>query len=373
VGTNSPILVNQPPGRYYLVVLDSRVPAQRVTFDAELKIKSTLSFTTKSTPAMDNVSKDGSTKVTITPGVAPYSIRWQDGSTSTTQLDTITNNQVMAGKAEVTVTDFLGCVAKNDVTTPSSACATIRVNTVFVTPKGKYNIQCRKNADGGATVLSLSSDYATPIRSYQWSTGEVGSTAFKLGPEFNQVTITDANGKTCVSRIFMNAPDSLKSVVWVDDKSRTLEVVPTGGIQPYKYVWTTDAKDTTRKVTVNRTGIYYVIVQDFLNCPVTDKGQIIFDASCLDGSAILTPNDDGRNENFRIKSCDYKSVRLEVYNRWGQLVYSKNNYVDNWYGNKEDGPTGDPLPEGVYMYVLSATDVAGKQQLGKGTVNIVRN
>jgi gliding motility-associated-like protein len=277
-----------------------------------------------------------------------------------------------AGKGEIVITDLNGCAVKSEIDICSDACATIRTNTVYITPKETFNIKCAKNSDGSATVLSLSSAYRTPIRTYQWTSGEVGATAFKLSPGFNQVTVTDADGKTCVSRIFMKAPALLKDTIWVDDKARTLESVPTGGVQPYKYLWTTTNADTARKITVNRSGKYVVLVTDLLGCSETWSAEIILDATCLEGSIILTPNDDGRNENFRFKACDIKKVRLEIYNRWGQIVYINDDYRDQWYGNKEDGQSGDQLPEGVYMYVLTGLDAVGKQQIGKGTVNIVR-
>ncbi len=376
VGSNSPILTNQPPGRYYLTVVDSRTPnPQRLVFEGLLKIKSTLNITTLTTDARDNITPDGSTQVTITPGRAPYIIRWQDGTSTTTSALTATNSMLKAGRGELTLTDADGCVIKKDVTINSKAYATIRINTVYTTPTGTVNLRCANNCDGGATIIGYSPEVILPIRTYQWKSGEVGSTAFKLCGDLQSVTVTDANGRAFVTFFELKAPPVLKvDTLWVDDKLRTMEVIPSGGILPYKYRWNTDNADISRKITVTRSGKYVVLVTDFLGCEALGgPAEIIFDANCLEGAVILSPNDDGRNENFRIKSCDYKNVRLEVYNRWGQLVYSNTNYKDEWYGNKTDGPSGEPLPDGVYMYVLSATDSTGKQQLGKGTVNIVRN
>ena len=376
VGSNSPILTNQPPGRYYLTVLDSRTPnPQRLVFEAPLKIKSTLNIATLTTDARDNITPDGSTQVTITPGRAPYTIRWQDGTSTETPTLTATNSTLKAGKGELTLTDADGCVIRKEVTINSKAFATIRVNTVYSTPTGTVNLRCASNCDGGATIIGYSPEVILPIRTYQWKSGEVGSTAFKLCGGLQTVTVTDANGRAFVTAFEMKAPPVFKvDTVWVDDKSRTIEVIPSGGIPAYKYRWNTDNADTSRKVTVTRSGKYVVLVTDFLGCEALGgPAEIIFDANCLEGAVILSPNDDGRNENFRIKSCNYKNIRLEVYNRWGQLVYFSTNYTDQWYGNKTDGPSGEQLPDGVYMYVLSATDATGKQQLGKGTVNIVRN
>jgi gliding motility-associated-like protein len=374
VGTNSPILLNQPPGRYYLTVVDSRTPnAQRIVFDALLKVSSTLAITNVAvTNAEDNLSF-GSATLTISVGTGPYSVRWPDGTTTTTQTNIATNTMIRVGTWEVLVTDIQGCVVKQTITIRSNACATISINSVFYTPKDTVNIRCANNCDGRATVLGFSSTVVLPIRSYQWTSGEVGPSAFKLCPGINEVTVTDANGGRCSTRIFMKAPLPLKDTIWVDDKARTLEAVPSGGVQPYKYLWSNDNFDKTAKITVTKAGGYVVTIEDALGCSIQDRVKVTPDATCLEGAPILTPNDDGLNENFRIKACDYKTVRLEIYNRWGQLVYSSNDYKEQWYGNKQDGQSGEPLPDGVYMYILSATDATGKQELGKGTVNILRN
>jgi gliding motility-associated-like protein len=376
VGGNSPILFNQPPGRYYLTVVDSRTPTpQRIIFDAALTVSSTFAASAVSTTdASDNEKADGGTKFTITPGTAPYTIRWQDGSTVTQQSAIAENTKLKAGTAEVTVTDATGCVVKFSVTINSRACVTVKKNTEFFTQKDTFNIRCANNPDGGASIIAFRSDVVLPIRAFEWkSSGETGQTAFKLAPGLNEVKITDANGKVCSTSFTLKAPLPLRDTIWVDNKARTLEAVTMGGVAPYTYAWTTDNADKTSKVTVSRTGTYFVVVKDAFGCDVTDKAIIYFDAKCLEGAVILTPNDDGLNEFFKVNTCGYKTIRLEVYNRWGQQVYVNNDYRQTWYGNKEDGPSGDPLPEGVYMYILSATDGTGKQQLGKGTVNIVRN
>ncbi|PKG50695.1 fibronectin type III domain-containing protein [Olleya sp. 1-3] len=61
----------------------------------------------------------------------------------------------------------------------------------------------------------------------------------------------------------------------------------------------------------------------------------------------ISPNGDGINDRFDLSSFDVQS--LEIYNRNGTLVYSKNNYISEWGGQADNG---DMLPVGTYYYVM---------------------
>ena len=93
---------------------------------------------------------------------------------------------------------------------------------------------------------------------------------------------------------------------------------------------------------------------------------------CLKGPGVLTPNDDGKNDKFDIEKCDFKNVRLQVFNRWGQLSYENNDYTDQWEGYSRDGKDGKELPEGVYMFVIRALQANGVEKIEKSTVSILR-
>ena len=59
-----------------------------------------------------------------------------------------------------------------------------------------------------------------------------------------------------------------------------------------------------------------------------------------------------KNEKFTI-SCleNYPNNSLEVFNRWGNSVYSKENYKNNWVGKLKD----KKLENGTYYYVFSSS------------------
>ena len=62
-------------------------------------------------------------------------------------------------------------------------------------------------------------------------------------------------------------------------------------------------------------------------------------------------------------------INVEIYNRWGERIYSWEGENKSWDGN---GVDGQPLSEGVYFYVLQATGQDGYYYEKKGSITLVR-
>ncbi len=66
----------------------------------------------------------------------------------------------------------------------------------------------------------------------------------------------------------------------------------------------------------------------------------------------FSPNGDGVNDQFEITGLnEFENGTLEVFNRWGNVVYTSVQYRNDWTGN---GESGIVLPDDVYYYVLKA-------------------
>ncbi|MFA5573914.1 MAG: gliding motility-associated C-terminal domain-containing protein [Brumimicrobium sp.] len=68
----------------------------------------------------------------------------------------------------------------------------------------------------------------------------------------------------------------------------------------------------------------------------------------------FTPDGDGFNENWRVhvSGIDIYNFNLQVFNRWGEIVFESNDANSTWdgtYGSKR-------LPEGTYIWRATATD-----------------
>lgn len=79
---------------------------------------------------------------------------------------------------------------------------------------------------------------------------------------------------------------------------------------------------------------------------------------------VITPNGDGVNDVFKVENIEYlQSCKLEVYNRWGQIVYSNAQYDNQW--------SGDNLADGVYFYIVNYTSFFGDGEF-RGSLTIIR-
>ena len=84
----------------------------------------------------------------------------------------------------------------------------------------------------------------------------------------------------------------------------------------------------------------------------------------------FTPNGDGTNDEFTIHSTLITDFEINIYNRWGTLIYTSQNMNFAWDG--KDMNSGAIIPEGVVSYVIKATAYNGQVVQRSGTITIIR-
>ncbi len=72
----------------------------------------------------------------------------------------------------------------------------------------------------------------------------------------------------------------------------------------------------------------------------------------------VSANDDIFNETFFIKGLRdvFVNFELEVYNRWGKLIWKGNNNTEDWNGIIKDSFGSQKAPDGTYFYLLNLND-----------------
>lgn len=100
--------------------------------------------------------------------------------------------------------------------------------------------------------------------------------------------------------------------------------------------------------TLNSTTKFTVQATSPDRCPATDAVTI----TVVDGprfATAFTPNNDGVNDVWEIRGLFlFPEAQIDIYNRWGALLYSSKDYEEPWDGTHN----GNKLPEGAYYYII---------------------
>ena len=149
---------------------------------------------------------------------------------------------------------------------------------------------------------------------------------------------------------------------------------PTGPVGS-TYNWTPDVNfinqdDTTianPDVTVLANETYFVTVTDINGCQNSDDINVtlIPDISYSSG---FSPNNDGVNDTWAIEQIDqFPNCNVEIYNRWGTLLFKSTGYNEQWGGVYND----KVLPIGTYYYVIELNDPLFPDPI-TGPITIIR-
>ncbi|MFN0275207.1 MAG: PKD domain-containing protein [Chitinophagales bacterium] len=144
------------------------------------------------------------------------------------------------------------------------------------------------------------------------------------------------------------------------------------------YTWTpADYLNCTTCPTVitNATSdiVYFVNVVDENGCNATDSIYLRVVWNCagegIEVANIITPNNDGINDRFQFRTEAVKELfYFNIYNRWGELMFSSNDPVNAWDGTF-NGKACDP---GVYIYTIKGICFDDEEFIKSGNVTLVR-
>jgi gliding motility-associated-like protein len=123
-------------------------------------------------------------------------------------------------------------------------------------------------------------------------------------------------------------------------------------------------------VTLDHDAEFVLTASTIIGCATTDTVRFkVFKGPELYVPSAFSPNNDGKNDQFKFIAVGMKSVDLfQVYNRYGQLIYSSTEILKGWDGKMN----GLVQPSGTYVWMIKGTDLAGAVHLKKGTVTLVR-
>ena len=113
-----------------------------------------------------------------------------------------------------------------------------------------------------------------------------------------------------------------------------------------------------------------LIVADSAGCADTTSHVIKVENNCyIAVPNAFTPNGDGLNDYlYPLNAYKATDLTFRVFNRLGQLVFETTDWTKKWDGTKDS----DPMPAGVYVWMLSYTDPSNKKVFLKGYTVLLR-
>ena len=133
------------------------------------------------------------------------------------------------------------------------------------------------------------------------------------------------------------------------------------------YIWQDGSTNATYEV--KQPGTYWVTAY-VAEYDITTSDTIVITAEdekiCNPPLIIpnfITPNNDNVNDNFQIGNADKYDISLQIYNRWGTLVYQTAHYTNDYNCHG--------CADGVYYYLLTAKSLrSGKVKDYKGSLTV---
>ena len=236
------------------------------------------------------------------------------------------------------------------------------------------------NATGGARVYEFSLNDST----FQ-KINRAGVFANLLGRQFYTIWVRDSSGCTDSAKVYVNGllplsidagqghtinlGDSVQIYV-VGNRNEKLKVKwsPTRGLScdTCVTVWAKPYETTN----------YIISATDQAGCTEKTTVEVIVDKNIkLFVPNAFSPDDDGVNDNFApfIGTNILKVNYFRIYDRWGSLLYTANNFAPNdpdvgWDGRKN----GSRAAIGVYVYILELTLINGQVEAFRGDVSLMR-
>jgi len=297
----------------------------------------------------------------VTGGTGPYTYSWNSVPIQTNPIAT----DLTAGTYTVIITDAGGCTTSNNVTISQPATDM----SISIT---QVNILCSGGATGSATATA---EGGLAPYTYSWNTvpGQTKETATDLSAGTYIITITDSHGciKSGSVTITEAQPITIQSTVTPtscpDSKDGSIILTLAGGTGPYNVLWSDGFAGKNRSGLIP--GSYTATVTDQNNCGETNTVilDFTFTSGCLVIPQVLTPNNDGFNDEWRIRNIDlYPGAEIRVFNRWGRMIFSTRNPSDDpWDGTIG----GKPAPTDSYHYILYLNDGSEPRS---GVISVIR-
>jgi gliding motility-associated-like protein len=317
--------------------------------------------------------------VTTTSGNSgAYTYSWDNGSTAQSQE----------------VTPLAGVATTNYIVTVSDGCSSASdTSSVSTYPASITSFQATPSKGCEPLTISFTATSNNGV-TYAWNYGD-GSTGAESVASYTYhtpgvydviLTVTTANG--CTSVI-----DSLAYVTVYPNPTADFEVSQAASpflaftdlstVTITNWIWnfgdqasmvdTSTAQNPTYQYPAPGTDTVSLIVTNQFGCVDSiTKGVEVIEIFEFYVPNSFTPDENGVNDIFLPKGVGYdvKSFFMIIFDRWGNLIFSTNDYQKGWNGKANHGT--DVAQIDTYVWKIELTDNKGIRHKYMGTVTLLK-
>ena len=276
-------------------------------------------------------------------GTAPLIPFW-NGDEATFDSDLISvNDGLPDGENTILIIDQNGCELDSTFTIMGSEPLVVSINST--------NVTCTGMCDGTQSVTFIGGD-----GNYSSTLPDIPTTGVCEGNY--PVFVEDGAGCEATDTIHIGA--NLTSDIeyslfttpvscW-NENDGTATIAVTGGFGEISYLWSDPSSQSTATAIGLVEDFYTVTITDTVGCTFTENLIIEPTIGCFFIADALTPNGDGFNDEWILGGIEFfPEAKVEVFNRWGQLVYQSEGIYTPWDGKFNN----ERLPISDYYYVIT--------------------
>ncbi len=288
---------------------------------------------------------NGHAEATASNGIAPYAYQWNSAPTQNTSV----LQNVVAGLYTVNVTDSVGCTLSDTVT----------IQNQFPLPPVSLalkNDTCDKGV-GSAMVINTSGISL----SYLWFNNSNGNSISGLHAGNYSLTVSNAQCSKVynfsITNDYQASANFTPSPEVVFTENPICEFFD-NSLQPIRWWW--DFGDGSSDIishpihryTSTGNFLVHLIIEDIHGC-IDSLSRMVYvkENTVFYIPNAFSPNEDGKNEVFKVEGFNIYDFELRIFSRWGELIYFSTEQEKGWDGKF----LGKECPQGVYIWRLQFT------------------
>jgi gliding motility-associated-like protein len=231
------------------------------------------------------------------------------------------------------------------------------------------NLSCYEDETGGIQVAAPSS--TSPV--FNWVNHDMsGAHIQNLEAGIYDLEVVDVYSCRSDTTLIVSQPSELlvdyesghPSCIGYNDGY--IDFMVTGGVEPYIYCWDMGESHSPSFARLYERE-YNFVIKDNNGCKENVSVKLVdTPIECIRIPNAFTPNGDGTNDTWIIENLEiYNNYQIQVFNRWGQLMYYSETGDEPWDGTTMNGKK---VPAGSYLYVIKLD--SGREQK-TGTISVI--